>query len=103
MASGNLGAANLIAVTNTTIYTVPAAKVATVNVSICNRGSAPIAVRIASSATATPATAEWLEYDVSIPANGVIERTGIVMEATRNIVVYSNIATASVLAFGFEE
>lgn len=103
MASGLLGAANPAAATDTTLYTVPAGKLSTVNVSITNRGSGLAKVRLALAATASPTTSEWLEYDVPLPANGVLERTGIVMEAGKLLVVYTDVATVSCNAFGFEE
>jgi len=100
--SGILGTADLVAVTNTTVYTAVAGKVTTLNVNVCNRGAAAVLVRLATSATGTPTNAEYIEYDVSIPANGVLERTGIAMEAGRNLVAYSDLATVSVVAYGFE-
>ena len=103
MPSGILGTVAPAAATNTTLYTVPAGKLTTANVSICNRGSGQIKVRLALSAGAAPTSAEWLEYDTPIPGNGVLERTGLVLEAGKNIVVYTDVATASCVAFGFEE
>jgi len=103
MASGILGSADVGATTNTTVYTVPAATTAAVNVNICNRTAAAIAVRIALSSTGTPTLAEYIEYDVSIPANGVLERTGLVMDAAKNLVVYAGAAGISAVAVGFEE
>jgi len=100
--SGNLGTANLVAATNTTIHTAIAGKITTLNVNICNRGAVAVLVRLATSATGVPTLAEYIEYDVSIPAHGVLERTGVVMEAGRNLVAYSNLATVSVVAYGFE-
>lgn len=103
MASGLLGTANPTAATNTTLYTVPAGKLSTVNASITNRGSGLAKVRLALAAAASPTTSEWLEYDVPLPANGVLERTGIVMEAGKLLVVYTDVATVSCNVFGFEE
>lgn len=103
MPSGRLGAADLLAATDTALYTVPAGKTATLNVSLCNRGTAAVKVRLALAAAAAPTNAEYLEYDVSIPANGVLERSGIVADAGKIIVVRSDVATVSAVAFGFEE
>ena len=103
MASGILGQSAPSATTNTTVYTVPSAKVATVSMNICNTGTSPIYVRVALSATGTPSASEWIEYDAEILASGVLERTGIVMNATKNIVVYTDTATASVSVYGYEE
>ena len=103
MATGVLGQADPTATTNTTIYTVPASKTATVNVSFCNRGTSDITVRLAVAATGTPSSSEYLEYDAVIPGGGVLERTGILAEATKNFVVYTSDATASVNIYGIEE
>ena len=103
MASGTLGQSAPSATTNTTVYTVPAGKVATFTVSILNRGTASATVRLAIAATGTPGNAEYLEYDASIPANGVLERTGIVATAAKNVVVYASTANTSVNVHGYEE
>lgn len=103
MASGVLGSANLAATTNTTVYTVPAAKTTTCTVSICNRTSGNVKVRLALAVAGAPAVNEYVEYDCTIAANGVLERSGIVIDATKNIVAYSDTAGVSVVAYGFEE
>jgi len=102
MASGQLGAADLTALTNTTLYTAPAGVTSTVNVNLCNRTAAPVTARIALSTTATPTLGEYIEYDVSIPANSAIERTAIVVGGGQNIVVYAGAAGVSAVATGFE-
>lgn len=102
MPSGRLGVANLSATTNTTVYTVPASVFSVVNVNLCNRTSASITVRIAVSATASPADTEWIEYGATIPANGVLERTGIVMSTTNRLVVWASATGISVVVGGIE-
>lgn len=103
MATGILGQSAPAATTNTTVYTVPASTTSTFTVSICNTGSAAITARLAIAATGTPGASEWLEYNASIPASGVLERTGIVAQATENVVAYVSAATAAVSVYGFEE
>lgn len=103
MATGVLGQSNPSATTNTTVYTVPATKTATVTVNICNRGTSDITVRLAVAATGTPTDAEYIEYGATIPGGGVLERTGIVAQAAENFVVYTSAATASVNIYGFED
>lgn len=103
MATGRLGAADLTAATNTTIYTVPGGTVTTFSVCLCNRTGLPALVRLALASGASPTAAEWLLYDTPIDGNGTIERTGLVLDATKQVVVYANNAGVSATAYGFEE
>lgn len=103
MATGILGQSTLTAATNTTVYTVPATKTGTFNVSIVNRGNSADLVRLAIASTATPSNAEYLEYDVVLSANGVLERTGIVAQAGEQVVAYANGSNISVSVYGYEE
>lgn len=103
MATGILGQSAPAAATNTTVYTVPSGKVASFSVSIVNRGSSQMAIRLAISATATPTNSEWIEYDAILAPRDVLERGGLVAQAGENIVVYADTASASVSVYGFEE
>lgn len=102
MASGKLGSASLAATTNTAIYTCPTLKVATVNVNIVNRNTRSVTIRLAIGA-ASPEATDWIEYDATIPANGVLERSGLVMSGDEVLVAYSSATNVTVRAFGFEE
>lgn len=103
MPSGILGQSNPAAATNTTVYTVPASIVTTATVSICNTGISVARVRIALSGTGTPDASEWIEYDAEVSASGVLERTGIVLNAAERVVVFSDSAALAVSVYGFEE
>ena len=70
--------------------------------SICNRGNAAITVRVAVASLATPTAAEYIEYDTEILAKGVLERTGIVMDANKILVVRSSATNVSAVAMGIE-
>ena len=102
MATGRLGTADLAAATNTTVYTVPADTFSVVSISICNRGSTTATIRIGICDTATPGDDEWLEYDASVLAKGVIERTGIVADAGKLIVVRSSAISVNAVVYGIE-
>lgn len=102
MATGRLGTADLTAATNTSVYTVPASTFAVVTLSICNRTNQAIAVRVAVATSGTPTNAEWIEYDAEIYGKGVLERTGIVMNANTQLVVYSSSASTTAVAWGIE-
>ena len=102
MATGRLGSADLAATTLTTLYTCPATTFTVASVSICNRTTSPITVRLAVATATTPTNAEYIEYDTTIAANQVLERTGIVMDAGKLIVVRSSATGVSAVAYGIE-
>ncbi len=105
MASGRLGAVDLSATTNTSIYTVPAATVVTVNITICNRNASAVAARLMhlDGVIGTLAAEDYLEYDLVIPANSAYEKSGVVMAATHVIGAYSDTANVTVQVHGWEE
>jgi hypothetical protein len=102
MATGRLGVSAIPATTNTTVYTVPTGFYTVLNVSITNRNTTPIRVRVAMASTGTPSAQEWIEYDTTIIGNGVFERTGLVVNAGLNIVVYSDTANVGCSVYGIE-
>ena len=102
MPTGRLGTADLVAATLTSVYTVPAGFFTVATVSVTNRTNNPISVRLAISTTGTPSNAEYIEWDTEIAGRGVLERTGLVMDAGKQIVVRSSAASVSVMAFGIE-
>jgi hypothetical protein len=102
MATGRLGTADLAAATNTTLYTCPVSTFAVVTVSVCNRGSTSANVRLAIASSATPGNAEFIEFDVSLAAKGVLERTGIVLDAGKLLVVRSSAVDVNAVVYGIE-
>lgn len=105
MATGRLGTANITTTGNTSIYTVPSSTFAVVTLNIVNRSSSAAAsIRVAVASSASPGVEEYIEYDTSLVANGVLERTGIVMDAGKILVVQTPTATPtlSVVAYGIE-
>jgi len=102
MATGRLGVSELSAATNTTVYTVPAGNYTILNVSFTNRDTASATIRLAMSTTGSPNVQEWIEYDTVLVGKGVFERTGLVMQAGLNIVVYSSAANVGVTVYGIE-
>jgi hypothetical protein len=105
MATGRLGTANITSTSATTLYTVPASTFSVVSVNIVNRSSSTAAlIRLAVASSATPGADEWIEFDSSLVANGVLERTGIVIKTGELIVVQTTTATPalSVVVYGIE-
>ena len=106
MPTGRLGVSNLPAGGNgTSLYTVPSNTFTVLTLSMCNRSAAIVTARVAICAAATasnPDLSEYIEYEIQIPANGVLERTGIVMAATQVLVVRSSAVDVSAVCYGIE-
>ena len=102
MPTGRLGIQDLSATTNTTLYTCPTNTFAVVSVTICNRNATAVTVRLGLTTSASVTDNSYLEFGATIPANGVLERTGIVMDAGKLLVVYSSAANVSAVAYGIE-
>jgi hypothetical protein len=105
MATGRLGAANLSAATNTQVYDVPDNTFAVVTLNVVNRGSTASNIQVAiclAATAASPDVSEYIEFDVSLAAKGVLERTGIVMAADQRLVVRSSAASVNAVVYGIE-
>lgn len=102
MATGRLGVSAIPATTNTTVYTCPVGYYAVCNVSITNRNATAVTVRLSMATSGTPSSEEWIEYDTVVIPNGTYERTGLVLQAGLNIVVYSSAATVGCTVYGIE-
>ncbi|SIQ10948.1 hypothetical protein [Marinobacterium stanieri] len=103
MAAGKLGAAVPPAEVDTTVYTVPAETVTTLNISVVNRGVDASVLSVAITTNEVPADEDFIEYGLSIPASGVFERTALVAGPGENIIVQASTGSCSVRIFGFEE
>ena len=104
MATGRLATpVQLAATTNTTVYTVPTGYYTVFNVSFTNISTNSVTIRLAMASTATPGTAEWIEYDTVIVPKGVFERTGLVLDQGKQVVAYASAASAvNVTVYGIE-
>ena len=112
MANGILGSADLAASTYTAIYEVPADTFSVVTVSICNKQNSSITVRLAirKAAEALPQADDYLEYETEILPYGTLERSGIVVDAGREIfartaragVTQGSAGDTAVMVYGIE-
>lgn len=104
MANGILGSQDLSAVTYTSVYTVPADTFSVVSISFCNKNATPITIRLAMAKPdeALPQADDYVEYETEILANGVLERTGLVLEADRKVFARSSAANTVCLVSGIE-
>lgn len=93
------------ATTEVDLYTVPALTQAVVStVMVCNRGTTAGTFRIyVSPLGAATANANYIAYDVSLPAKGFMSFTiGLTLTATDELRVYASTADFSFNAFGSE-
>lgn len=102
MATGRLGNADLSATQDTVLYQCPSDTFSVVTVSVCNRGVSSTLIRVALAETDSPTDSEYLEFDIEVLPKGVLERTGIVMDSGKRIVVRSNISSVNAVVYGIE-
>ena len=103
MASGVYGKVDVSSASTWTEVVAASAgtKVATIN--IVNRQATATTVRIALRDAAGNVTdADCIEYDVSLPANGVLERTGIVLDSSNGLHVYASATGVTAIAYGMD-
>ena len=97
-----LGAANLSATTNTTIYTVPGSTMTICNGTITTRSASAVTFRLAVAESGTPGLEDYYQYDTSLAANESFQRTGIFMDTGKLLVAYGSSGDLSVVADGTE-
>lgn len=107
MAIGLLGSVNLTTTVDTVVYTAPATAGTSVvaKVFLCNRNATAISVRLGlafSGETVLDAT-NAIEFDVSIPAYGVIERGNIMLGVSQRVLARTSTAGVSVAVCGVEQ
>ena len=103
MATGRLGVSALPATTNTTVYTVPTGYYSVFNVSITNRNTTAVTVRLALATSGTPNDQDWIEFDTVIAPKGVFERTGLVAGPGLLVVCVASVnAVINATVYGIE-
>ena len=103
MASGILGSVSPLANTDTTVYTVPSGKLAVLTINACNTSAVAINLRVSLSSADTPVAGEYIEYNVTVHSGGVIERAGVVLNATKKVVVQATSVGLNINVWGVEE
>ena len=102
MATGRLAANDLVGGSDTTVYSCPADTYTVASCTITNRGTQPAVINIAVALSGTPELGEYIEYETELLPKNVLERTGLVLGATQNVVVRSNVNSISCVMFGIE-
>ena len=105
MASGRLGAVDLSATTNTLVCTGTASTISGVTVSICNRNTTEVKVRLAfcDGDMSSLSNEDYILYDAKIEGNGVVQIAGKLLASGHTIVAYSDTANVSVSVDGYED
>lgn len=85
------------ATTNTTLYTVPAAYKAAVNIKAINTSTTASAIRIGiQTASGAVSNIDYVVYDYSLPGDGLpLILTGEILPASTNVFVYTANATVN--------
>lgn len=99
MASGKLGSADLAAATDTLLFT-SAVTPQVFNIRFANRNTNAVKVRVAIGTGASPAAADYIDYDLTVPGNGILEDLGQVASSGEKVWARSDTANVSVRAFG---
>ena len=99
-----LGQSIPAAITNTTLYTVPAATSAVAStLSICNQGVSTTVNVAVRPAGATLATSQYLIYQATVNQYDTLFLTlGVTLATTDVVTIYSGTATVSFSLFGSE-
>ena len=109
MASGFLGKAKPAAATWNNIYTVPSAKISSFTINAVNQSGVPAGVDFVISTASTSgsiATTEYIEFNSTLASVGsILERTGLVSDATNGKYIWVRSTTADVAfqVYGYEE
>jgi hypothetical protein len=103
MATGRYGAYDLSADTAQSIAQGETDRFTACSVSLCNRGNTPCKVSIAITTNVNSIDdLEYIDKDVELYPNSVLERTGIAIKAGQYITCESNQDRVSAVAYGVE-
>jgi hypothetical protein len=101
--AGKLASADLVGGADTMIWQNNTGAVVTVNIRFCNRTTSDTAVRVAigpAGGGASPVAADYVTYDATLLANGILEDTGQRVDPLEKLYVRSAASNVSVRAFG---
>jgi len=104
MATGILGQAECTQ-TDEVIYEVPADTFAVVTVTFCNRATSNREIRLAVTDDENNLSTEawkFLEFNAELLPSGVLERSGIVLDAGKKVTVMANGITVGASVYGIE-
>lgn len=108
MAKGRLGISTITPSVNTAVYTVPTGKSAALSFTVMNRGltDAVVSINLCSTGEIVGGNlpeASFIEYNTTIPSYGLLERTGVVLDAGKSVYAFSTSSDVNVVVVGVEE
>jgi len=103
MASGILGSIAISSANNwQQAYPVPSNTYSVFNVSFTNTNATSVTIKLAIAATTSPASNEVFEFQTTVVGYGVFERTGLVANATKQVMVQASNTGVNVNVYGIE-
>jgi len=104
MASGKFWSGTLPANSDQDTGVVAVNNTRTVSICLVNRdASIGAKVRIAIGVNTSASNGDYIEYDTSLPPNGILERTGLVIGPGERVILRSDTANVTGRIHGFEE
>lgn len=103
--SGILGRLATAATTWQQLVAAPnSGRIKSVSVSIVNRNATAITFYLAKAGTPTsPSASDYFEANVTLGANGIFERTGIILDSGEGIGIYTSATNVTAVAYGVED
>lgn len=99
MSTGKIGAADLVADVDTLLGAAVDENMV-VNIRLVNRGTDTVKVRVAIGTGVSPTAKDYIDYDATVPPNGMLENSGLALTSGEKIWVRADKATVSARAHG---
>ena len=102
--NGRLGKIEAGNASYATLYAAPAGIAhAVANVLVVNTNNVEAQITIAIAQTTAPNTSDYVDFQYSLPPNGHLERSALVLSPGEIILVYANMGGVVCRAHGFEK
>lgn len=104
MPTGRLATLDITnAATDTQLYLVPNTKIASFTITMVNRGSSPVTIRIALTDTTSIGADEYISFDQTVYPKESYERSGLVLREGQYVYVRSSATGVNAVVYGYEE